>query len=145
MSRVSQTLDRVEVTFDDDNLVANSGLILPATVCELLDVETVINTKVDLRGREGWYQPGRKVLTLMNSMLVGGSHIGHANILRAGSTEQVVSHQVMAPSTVGTFLRAFTFGHVRQHRIRQRCVVAAGLVTGGHSGIGGDRCRFHHL
>jgi hypothetical protein len=50
----------------------------------------------------------------MNTMLAGGSHIGHANILRAGSIEKVVPHQVMAPSTVGTFLRAFTFGHVRQ-------------------------------
>ena len=114
MSRVSQTLGRVEATFDDDNLIANAGLILPATLCEVLDVEAVINTKIDLRGRDGWFQPGRKVLTLMNSMLAGGSHITHANVLRAGSSEQVLSHRVMAPSTVGTFLRAFSFGHVRQ-------------------------------
>jgi hypothetical protein len=50
----------------------------------------------------------------MNTMLAGGSHIDHADMLRAGATEQVVSHRVMAPSTLGTFLRAFTFGHVRQ-------------------------------
>lgn len=114
MSRVSQTLGRVEATFDDDNLIANAGLILPATLCEVLNVEAVINTKIDLRGREGWFQPGRKTLTLMNSMLAGGSHITHADVLRAGSCGQVLSHQVMAPSTIGTFLRAFTFGHVRQ-------------------------------
>jgi hypothetical protein len=36
------------------------------------------------------------------------------NVLRAGSTGLVLGHAVMAPSTLGTFLRAFTFGHVRQ-------------------------------
>ena len=50
----------------------------------------------------------------MNTMLVGGSHIDHADMLRAGSTAKVVSHRVMAPSTLGTFLRSFSFGHVRQ-------------------------------
>jgi hypothetical protein len=35
-------------------------------------------------------------------------------MLRAGSTAAVLPHRVMAPSTLGTFLRAFTFGHVRQ-------------------------------
>jgi len=114
VSRVSQSLDRVEVIFDDENLVANAGLILTGTVCERLGAEAVINASVDLDGREGGYQPGRKVLTLMNTMLVGGSHITHANMVRAGSTGKVVGHRVMAPSTVGTFLRAFTFGHVRQ-------------------------------
>src|SRR5690606_15123159 len=58
--------------------------------------------------------PGRKVLTLVASILVGGSHIDHANRLRAGATQSVLPFRVMAPSTLGTFLRAFTFGHVRQ-------------------------------
>jgi hypothetical protein len=47
-------------------------------------------------------------------MVAGASHIDHADMLRAGSTAKVLSHRVMAPSTLGTFLRAFTFGHVRQ-------------------------------
>ena len=62
----------------------------------------------------GGARPGRKVLTLVSSMLVGGSHIDHVNLLRAGSTGRVLPHAVMAPSTVGTFLRSFTWGHVRQ-------------------------------
>ena len=137
MSAVSQTLDRVEVIFDDDNLVANAGLILTGTVCERLDAETVINSTVDLGGREGGFEPGRKVLTLMNTMLVGGSHIGHANILRAGSTDKVVPHRVMAPSTVGTFLRAFTFGHVRQLESVNDALLqrAWALGTTGDSGV----------
>jgi hypothetical protein len=114
VSRVSQTLDRVRVTFDDDNLVANAGLLLPATLIDRLDLESLVNDTVRLDGRVGGASPGRKVLTLMNTMLAGGSHIDHADMLRAGATESVVSHRVMAPSTLGTFLRSFTFGHVRQ-------------------------------
>ena len=114
MSRVSQTLDRIHATFDDDNLVANAGLLLPATLVERLGVEAVINTTLRLDGRVGGASPGRKVLTLLNTMLAGGSHIDHADMLRAGASELVVSHRVMAPSTLGTFLRSFTFGHVRQ-------------------------------
>jgi hypothetical protein len=47
-------------------------------------------------------------------MIAGASHIDHANMLRSGSTAAVLGHRVMAPSTLGTFLRSFTFGHVRQ-------------------------------
>jgi hypothetical protein len=47
-------------------------------------------------------------------MVAGGSHIDHADLLRSGATGSVLGHRVMAPSTLGTFLRAFTFGHVRQ-------------------------------
>ena len=83
MRRVSQTLDRILATFDDDNLVANAGLLLPATVVERLGVETLINATVRLDGRVGGAAPGRKVLTLMNTMLAGGSHIDHADMLRA--------------------------------------------------------------
>jgi hypothetical protein len=65
-------------------------------------------------GRIGGALPGRKVLTLVHSIVAGGSHIDHADVLRAGATQAVLAHRVMAPSTLGTFLRAFTFGHVRQ-------------------------------
>jgi hypothetical protein len=58
--------------------------------------------------------PGRKVLTLVATILAGGSHIDHADMLRAGATRRVLPFRVMAPSTLGTFLRSFTFGHVRQ-------------------------------
>ena len=50
----------------------------------------------------------------MHAMVAGASHIGHADRLRAGATGRVLGHRVMAPSTLGTFLRAFSFGHVRQ-------------------------------
>jgi hypothetical protein len=46
--------------------------------------------------------------------VAGGDCIDDADVLRTGATAEVLGHQVMAPSTLGTFLRSFTFGHVRQ-------------------------------
>ena len=114
MSRVSRAIDRVEVIFDDPTLVANAGLILPATLITRLGLESLINSTVRLVGRVGGALPGRKVLTLVATILAGGSHIDHADMLRAGATQRVLGFRVMAPSTLGTFLRSFTFGHVRQ-------------------------------
>jgi hypothetical protein len=114
VSRVSRGLDRIGVDFDDASLVANAGLLLVATLVSRLDLEKLINDTVRLTGRVGGALPGRKVLTLVHAIVAGGSHIDHADILRAGATERVLGHRVMAPSTLGTFLRACSFGHVRQ-------------------------------
>jgi hypothetical protein len=111
---VSRRIDSVAVTFDDPNLVANAGLLLVATLVVRLGLEALIDTTVRLSGRVGGARPGRKVLTLVHAIIAGGSHIDHADLLRAGDTGSVLSHRVMAPSTLGTFLRAFTFGHIRQ-------------------------------
>ena len=114
MTSVSRGIDRIDVTFDDPNLVANAGLLLVATLVVRLRLERLINEMVDLTGRVGGALPGRKVLTLVHAMVAGGSHIDHADVLRSGATQSVLPHRVMAPSTLGTFLRAFSFGHVRQ-------------------------------
>jgi len=114
VSSVSRSIDRVEATFDDETLVADAGLVLPATLMVRLRLEALVNDMVRLVDRVGGARPGRKVLTLIASILVGGSHIDHADRLRAGATQKVLPFRVMAPSTLGTFLRAFTFGHVRQ-------------------------------
>jgi len=100
--------------FDDPTLVADAGLIVPATLMVRLGLERLIDSTVRLADRVGGSRPGRKVLTLVASILAGGSHIDHAERLRAGATARVLPFRVMAPSTLGTFLRAFTFGHVRQ-------------------------------
>jgi hypothetical protein len=109
VTRVSHAPDRIDVTFDDPNLVSNAGLLLVATLSARLGLEAMIDTTVRLVGRVGGACPGRKVLTLAHAMIAGGSHIDHADMLRAGSTAGVLGHRVMAPSTLGTFLRAFTF------------------------------------
>ena len=114
MTRVSQTIDRIDATFDDANLVANAGLLAFATLSQRLGLEVLIDSMVRLVGRVGGARPGRKVLTLVHAIIAGATHIDHVDVLRAGSTEAVLGHRVMAPSTIGTFLRSFTFGHVRQ-------------------------------
>jgi len=114
VSEVSRGIDRIDVTFDEPNLVANAGLLLVATLVSRLGLERLINATVHLTGRVGGALPGRKVLTLVHAMAAGGSHIDHAEVLRSGATQSVLGHRVMAPSTLGTFLRSFTFGHIRQ-------------------------------
>jgi hypothetical protein len=114
VSGVSRAIDRIEVTFDDETLVADAGLIVPATLMVRLGLEALVNQTVRLVDRAGGALPGRKILTLVTAILAGGSHIDHANKLRAGATGEVLPFRVMAPSTLGTFLRAFTFGHIRQ-------------------------------
>jgi hypothetical protein len=114
VTRVSHGLDRVAVVFDDESLVANAGLLLVATLALRLGLEALVDATVVLTGRVGGARPGRKVLTLVHAMVAGASHIDHADVLRSGDSEAVLGHRVMAPSTLGTFLRSFSFGHVRQ-------------------------------
>jgi Transposase DDE domain. len=73
-----------------------------------------VDSTVRLVGLVGGARPGRKVCSLVATIVAGGTHIDHADMLRAGATERVLPFRVMAPSTLGTFLRSFTFGHVRQ-------------------------------
>ncbi len=100
----SRTIERVWVTFDDPTLVADAGLIVPATLMVRLGLEALVNQMVRLGGRVGGARPGRKVLTLVAAILTGATHIDHADRLRAGATHKVLPFRVMAPSTLGTFL-----------------------------------------
>ncbi len=132
MSSVSHSIDRVRATFDERNLVADAGLVLPATLMVRLGLESLVNSTVRLVERIGGARPGRKVLTLVATILAGGSHIDHANRLRAGATQKVLPFRVMAPSTLGTFLRSFTFGHVRQlDRVIAEAIRRAWSLGGG--------------
>ena len=110
MFPVSRTIDRYETTFDHDGLIANAGLIVVATLMSRLGLERLANQWV----RTGSFAPGRKLCTLIAAMVAGATHIDHVDVLRAGATQTVLPFKVMAPSTIGTFLRSFTFGFVRQ-------------------------------
>jgi hypothetical protein len=107
-------LDQVDIAFDDEHAVAGAGLLLPATLAERLGVQQVTDQVVDLGDRPGAAHPGRKLLTLVHALVAGGDCIDDVELLRSGATGSVLGHRVMAASTVGTWLRAFTFGHVRQ-------------------------------
>ena len=113
--RVScHSLDRLDVTFDDERLVANVGLILPATLAQHLGLRELFDKHVDLGDAVGRANVGHKAMTLVHSVLAGGDCIDDADLLRSGDTAAVLGHGVLAPSTLGTFLRSFSFGHARQ-------------------------------
>jgi Transposase DDE domain group 1 len=124
------------VAFDDDHAVANAGLLLPATLAERLEIEAVVDQLVDLGARPGHHRPGRKVLTLVHALVAGGDCIDDADVLRTGSTAEVLGHRVMAPSTLGTFLRSFTFGHVRQLDRVAETVMGRAWAAGAGPGDG---------
>ena len=135
MSGVWQNIDRLGVVFDDESLVADGGLLAAGMLWDRLGLESLVDETVRLVGRVGGANPGRKTLTLAASMLVGGSHIDHVDALGAGSTDRVLGFGVAAASTVGTFLRSFTWGHVRQ--LEKAVSEALGRVWGLGAGPGG--------
>jgi hypothetical protein len=93
---------------------SDAGIVLTATLARRLGIEALVDESVDLGERPGAANVGAKVMTLVSAMALGADCIDDCDLLRAGRTGQVLGHQVAAPSTLGTFLRAFTFGHVHQ-------------------------------
>jgi hypothetical protein len=112
--RSSHSPDQIAVCFDDDHAVADAGLILAATLAEGLMLRELVDTHVDLGSAPGAANAGDKAMTLIHSALAGGEWIDDTDRLRAGATGQVLGHRVAAPSTLGTFLRSFTWGSARQ-------------------------------
>ncbi|MGO9874647.1 MAG: IS1380 family transposase [Acidimicrobiia bacterium] len=133
--RSLHSLDRFDVTFDDEHAVADAGLMLPATLAQHLGLRELIDECVDLGDAPGRANVGHKAMTLIHSALADGDCIDDADALRAGETEAVLGHAVLAPSTLGTFLRSFTWGHSRQlDRVSGELLARAWAGGGG----GGD-------
>jgi hypothetical protein len=129
--------DSPAVEFDDERLVANAGLVLTSTLSERLGIEQLVDETVDLGERPGAARPGRKVLSLVHAIAAGADSIDDCDILRAGGTEALLGHRAMAPSTLGTFLRSFTFGHARQ----LDRVLAESIARAWSTGAGPDAER----
>jgi len=108
-------LDGLRVEFDDERVVSDAGVVLIATVAQRLGLEALAQRLVSLRrDRPGAANAGRKVMALLFAMVLGADSIDDTDVLRAGRTRRLLGGWLPAPSTLGTFLRAFTFGHVRQ-------------------------------
>jgi hypothetical protein len=108
-------LDRLGVVFDDERVVSDAGIVLVASLAGRLGIEALAGRVVRLRrDRPGAANAGRKVMALMFAIVLGADSIDDCDVLRAGRTRRLLGGWVPAPSTLGTFLRAFTFGHVRQ-------------------------------
>jgi hypothetical protein len=106
---VSQSINQLAVRFDDERAVADAGLLLTGTAMARLGLEQATDEVVTVG-----YRPGRKLATLVHTLVAGGECIDDVALLRAGATGRVLGHDTVAPSTVGTWLRRFTFGHIRQ-------------------------------
>ena len=108
-------LDGVQVKFDDERVVSDAGIALAATLAARLGIEDLAQRCVRLRpDRPGAAGAGRKVMSLVFAMVLGADSVDDCDVLRSGRTRRLLGGWVAAPSTLGTFLRAFTFGHVRQ-------------------------------
>ena len=124
--------DRIQSAFDDHRLVANAGLILPVTLAHHLGLGELVDHHVDLGDAPGRANAGDKLLTLVASALAGGDCIDDADALRAGGTERALGCAVKAPSTLGTFLRSFRWGHVRQlDRVSREALARAWAADAG--------------
>ena len=132
--RSSHTLDRLDTAFDDDRLVADAGLLLPATLAQHLGLRGLVDEHLDLGTKPGAANPGDKLLTLVMSALAGGDCIDDADALRAGGTGRVLGFTVKAASTLGTFLRSFRWGHVRQLDRVSRELLAKAWAAGAGPG-----------
>ena len=105
----------VDVAFDDPNLIAAAGLVPVVALAEQVGLPELVAenlTIVDAVNSAG-ANPVAKVMSLVAGMAAGADSIADVDRLRHAGND-LVFEQVRAPSTVGTFLRAFTHGHVQQ-------------------------------
>ena len=128
--------DRIQIAFDDHRLVNNAGLILPATLGRHLGLPQLVDRHLDLGRAPGRANTGDKVMTLVASALAGGDCIDAADVLRTGGTAGAIGCVVKAPSTLGTFLRSFRWGHVRQLDRVSRELLAGAWAAGAGPGDG---------
>ena len=124
--------DRIRIAFDDHRLVANAGLLLPATLARHLGLPELVRHRLDLGDAPGRANTGDKLLTLVASALAGGDCIDDADVLRTGGTARTLGGTVKAPSPRGAFLRSFRWGHVRQlDRVSRELLVRAWAAGAG--------------
>ena len=134
--RACHRLERLHISFDEPRLVADAGLLLPATLAARLGLPELLDRRVDLGDAPGRAHVGRKALSLIAALRAGGDCIDDADALRAGGTAAVLGQAVVAPSTLGTFLRSFRWGQVRQLDAVSREVLARAWAAGAGPGAG---------
>ena len=113
--------------------MANAGLLLPATLARHLGLRELVDRHLDLGCAPGRANTGDKLLRLVASALAGGDCIDAADAF-AGRTACTLGCAVKAPSTLGTFLRSFRWGHVRQLDRVSRQLLARAWAAGAGPG-----------
>jgi hypothetical protein len=102
----------MSVRFDDPNLVSCAGLAAVLALAARCELAELLTDRLRIAARGG-ANATTKILALIAGMIAGADCIHDMDLLRHGGMDRLFT-DVRAPSTLGTFLRVFTFGHVRQ-------------------------------
>ena len=119
--------DRIRILFDDHRLVANAGLLLPATLARHLGLRELVDHHLDLGGAPGGANTGDKMLTLVASALAGGDCIDDADALRAGGTVRCSRLRGQGAIHPGDLPAQLPVGACPSTRPREPPVVGPGL------------------
>jgi len=109
---LSHSVSGVSAVFDDPNLLSCSGLVPVLALAERCGLAELVAGSLTLKARGG-VNAQVKVPGLVAGLVAGADSITDLDLLRHGGMGRLFTG-LRAPSTMGTFLRAFTFGHVRQ-------------------------------
>src|SRR5215468_2395558 len=127
----SHAVTAVDVAFDDPNLIADAGLVPVVALAERIGLPELIADHVSIvdAANSAGANPAAKVMSLVAGMVAGADSIEDVDRLRHAGNPRVFT-ELRAPSTLGTFLRAFTHGHVQQLNqvLREALVRLAGQV-----------------
>ena len=102
----------VSAVFDDPNLVSVAGLVPMLRLARSAGLDELAQSRLSVPTDKG-ANAGGKVMALVAGMLAGADSIDDMNLLRHGGMGRLFD-RTYAPSTLGSFLREFRFGHVRQ-------------------------------
>jgi Transposase DDE domain group 1 len=109
--RASHNLSSVSVSCDEPNLVSGAGLLPAAALAQKVGLAGLVERRVRLD--EHGANSGTKALTVIGSMLLGGDSVADTAVLQAGASSELFD-QLRAPSTIGSWLRAFKWSNVRE-------------------------------
>jgi hypothetical protein len=127
--RLSHTVGRTSVAFDDPNLVSAGGLVPVMALADRAGLRDLADEHLTVPTDKG-ANAGLKVASLVAGMVAGADSIDDMALLRHGGMSRLFA-KAYAPSTLGSFLRSFTFGHVRQlDAVASRFLIAIAGLTG---------------
>src|SRR3954468_14772075 len=110
--RLLHSAARTSATFDAENVVSLAGLVPVMRLAQEAGLPDLVGERVRL-GTSIGTNPAGKIAAIAAGMVAGADSIDDLDVLRHGGMGQLFG-AVYAPSTLGSFLREFTFGHVRQ-------------------------------
>ena len=110
--QLCHTSRATSAVFDDPNLVSSAGLVPVLALARSAGLQGLVDQRLSVPGDKG-ANAGLKVSSLIAGMVAGADSIEDMALLRHGGMGRVFAN-AYAPSTLGSFLRAFSFGHVRQ-------------------------------